>query len=135
MTLRDEIKPYKSIRQAAAALGIPRSTLQYRLKREPEQNISDLVPNDFGIERSTITVEPDGTLGRQWLKTRFDPQIFREQLEEIRAGFISSLPKELFTEYCPVTLPEQDLLTTYVLTDYHMGMLAWGGGKRGRLGH
>ena len=124
MTLREKVDEYGSINKAAAAMGIPRSTLQYRLKREPEQNISDLVPNDFGIERSTITVEPDGTLGRQWLKTRFDPQIFREQLDGIREGFLDTIPKPSATFQKPV-YADENLMTLFVVTDLHLGMLSW----------
>lgn len=125
MTLREKVDEYGSINKAAAALGIPRSTLQYRLKREPAQDIHTLVPNDFGVERATITVEPDGTLGRQWIKTKFDPAALREQLEEIRAGFLDTITPSIPVMYEPDDTAD-DLLTMYVLTDYHAGMLAWG---------
>lgn len=124
LTIREQIKEHGSIRKAAAALGIPRSTLQYRLKREPEQNISALVPDDFGIERSTITVEPDGTLGRQWLKTKYDPQVIRDRLEDIRQEFCSTLPRfDLDIPTC--ASGDENLFTMFVITDYHLGMLSW----------
>ena len=124
MTLREQIKEHGSIRKAAQALGIPRSTLQYRLKREPEQDIAGLVPDDFGVERATITVEPDGTLGRQWLKARFDPQVLREQLEDIRAGFLDTIPKPKFYTK-PLLERDENLMSLFVVTDLHLGALSW----------
>ena len=127
MTLRDQIKEHGSIRKAAIALGIPRSTLQYRLKREPEQDIAaDIVPEGYRVRGTSTLYDKEGNVKLSWVKTQIDPEKIAEILDEIRVGFTSTLPRELFTEYSPVTLPEQELLTTYILTDYHMGMLAWG---------
>ena len=124
----DEVRKYGSIRAASKMLGIPRSTLQYRLGREKEeckQELGGIVPDDFGIDKATITVEPDGTLGRQWLKVKYDPDVMREQMVAIREGFCSELPRIPGCSVLP-THDAPDLTSVFVITDFHLGMLAWG---------
>ena len=104
MTLREQIKEYGSIRKAACALGIPRSTLQYRLKREPEQDIAaDIVPEGYRVRGTSTLYDKEGNVKLSWVKTQIDPEKIAEILDEIRVGFTSTLPRELFTEYSPVT--------------------------------
>lgn len=123
-----EVRKYGSVRAASRALGVPRSTLQYRLAREREeerQELGSIVPDDFGIDKATITVEPDGSLGRQWLKVKYDPETMREQLSEMREAFCEELPRFDLAIPSP-SHGSSDLITVFVITDYHLGMLAWG---------
>ena len=126
MTLREQIKEHGSIRKAAQALGIPRSTLQYRLKREPEQDIAaDVVPEGYRVKGTSTLYDKEGNVKLSWVKTQIDPEKIAEILDEMRAGFNSTLERELPCEYLNSLPTEKDLLTAYIITDYHFGMLAW----------
>lgn len=64
MTLREQIKEHGSIRQAARALGIPRSTLQYRLKREDglEQETEGVIPEGYRAKGTSTLYGADGSV-------------------------------------------------------------------------
>lgn len=70
---------------------------------------------------STLVKSPDG--GIQWIKTSEDQSRKEQMLNDIFLSLSETLPR-----YNPVPAPVStlsDLITTYVITDYHMGMLAW----------
>lgn len=72
---------------------------------------------------STMVKGPEGKI--QWIKTVESKEYQEELLGQIREAFTSELPRER-----PVKLKlknlREDLLNLYVLTDYHLGMKAWG---------
>jgi transposase-like protein len=65
----------KSIRAAAAALGIQRSTLRRRLKRAAERGLLDTMPimPGFRIKQTSAQLGPDGELQKEWIKQTPEP--------------------------------------------------------------
>ena len=126
MTLRDQIKEYGSIRKAAHALGIPRSTLQYRLKREPEQGqeTDGVIPEGYRAKGTSTLYAADGSVKLQWVKTQIDPECMASIMDTMREEFAATITSCIPVLYEPNDT-ESDLLTTYILTDYHAGMFAW----------
>ena len=126
MTLRDQIKEHGSIRKAAHALGIPRSTLQYRLKREPEQGqeTDGVIPEGYRAKGTSTLYAADGSVKLQWVKTQIDPECMASIMDTMREEFAATITPCIPVLYEPNDT-ESDLLTTYILTDYHAGMFAW----------
>lgn len=114
---------------AARKLGINRRTVQRRRKLlaakgySPDHGMTHTVPDGFTVAGvSTMHVGPDGL--PQWVKSKADPRRQKEMLEAAFAGMGDELPR---TKH--IAAPKNriaDLLTCYVITDYHFGMLAWG---------
>lgn len=94
----------------------------------PHDLTEGITPPGFAIKKRTIQVGPDG-VERQWIREHAD----EEKLQELMAVAIESL-KEDIKPAKPVeqlsTGPE-DLLNCLVITDYHLGMQAWGEETRG----
>lgn len=137
MNYTEEVKKHGSFRKASQALNVPKSTLQDRVKREKNglpdgpmrtkeaSNPSSVVPDGYRIKGTSTMYDADGVPRMQWVKTQIDPAVFEAAMVAMREEFSSSL-----TRARPCMTPpgetDSDLLTTYILTDYHLGMLAWG---------
>ncbi|WP_057464377.1 hypothetical protein [Pseudovibrio sp. POLY-S9] len=93
-------------------------SFQYAL----ETGEGEQLPKHLKIKGATVTKEPDGSVSRTWLKysqTELSPEFVAREIIE---AFREDLPRAL-----PVAAPavgEADLCATYILTDYHLGMLA-----------
>lgn len=135
MNYEEKIKHYGSYRKAAKALNIPKTTLQNRVAKErlglPDGPTLDkegdkkhsIVPDGYGIKGTSTMYDADGVPRMQWVKTHIDPAVMAEIMETMRAEFAESLPRADPDMTVP-TAEYKDLLTTYILTDYHLGMLA-----------
>ena len=73
---------------------------------------------------STLVDMRTGEPVMEWVKTTEDAQQREAALVAIRDGFTSKIPRERARPAPAQT--HGDLLNCYVLTDYHLGMLAWG---------
>ena len=124
MTLREKVDEYGSINKAAAALGIPRSTLQGRLKREESNDPTDIVPEGYRVKGTSVLYDADGKVRLSWVKTQVDPEAMASLMDTMRAEFAATITPSIPVMYEPDDT-ESELLTTYILTDYHLGMLAW----------
>lgn len=116
--LRAAVDSFGSVRKAAKELGIPRTTLRRRIS-EKQTSISE--SNVVG--RSTLIDCRSGEAVLEWVKTsenKNKTDVFHAVLE----GLKESLPK--FSPIIQQGETNSDLLNAYVLTDYHLGMLAWG---------
>lgn len=123
------LRTHGSHTKAALALGVDRRSVDRRAKTlaakgySPEHGMMHTVPDGFTVAGvSTMHVGPDGL--PQWVKSKADPRRQKEMLEAAFAGMGDELPRAK-----PVSAPKNrisDLLTCYVITDYHFGMLAWG---------
>lgn len=126
------IETHGSIRAAARALGVQESTIRGSVERvkkaaavrgyAPEFDLQHAVAPGQ-ILRGASTLYKDGQPVMQWVKTRADDQAMAEIM---RAGFdamASELPRQKPTKAPRLT--NDQLANLYVLTDSHVGMLAW----------
>ena len=81
-------------------------------------------PDGYSVKGVSTLYRPDGSVAVQWVKTDRAQDAQLLALEEAFAGMSERLPRVK-----PRRAPEHvndDLANLYVLTDYHLGMLAWG---------
>jgi len=114
----------------AREVGITRQSLDQRLPRlarkgySPAHGLSTPYPDGYYAGKVTIQRSKTGEIERTWERMCADHE---RQLEIIRAAveaLASDIPREK-----PRKAPKHviaDLLNQYTITDYHLGMLAWG---------
>jgi len=129
-TLIATLEKAGSQRKAAAELGIHRRTLERRLSRlklrgySPEHDMTHLVPEGFTVRGVSTLYDKHGNVSAQWVKSQQDPEEVQKMIQAIIAGLKDEIPRAK-----PVKAPKKtvdDLANLYVITDYHLGMLAWG---------
>lgn len=91
----------------------------------PDHDMTQTVPDGFGIRGVSTLYDEDGGIKSQWVKSQIDPEKQREVYEAAIQAMASSIPREKGVKKAPNGVKE-DLLSLYVVTDYHLGMLAWG---------
>ena len=135
MTITDDdllaaIAKHGSQRKAADALGIPRSTIGDRMRAlalrgySPAHDMTHVVPDGYRVRGVSTYYNKDGQPTGQWVKSQQDPARIRAMIDEVLAGLADEVPRAK-----PVKAPKQapdGLLNCYIVTDYHLGMLAWG---------
>lgn len=116
--------------KAAKALGIDRRTIDRRMKRlalrgfSPAHDMTKTVPDGYTVKGVSSYYDRDGNLVGQWVKSQQDPDRIRAMIEEVMRGLLEEVPR-LKPSKAPKQAPD-GLLNCYVVTDYHLGMLAWG---------
>jgi hypothetical protein len=128
----DAIIKYGSLRKAAERLQVAAGTVQTgidRLKRKaairgyaPQNDMVHIVADPF-IVRGTSTLYKDGVAKIQWVKTRLDDDKMQAIMLETVEALKEDIPRVSMMQ--PPALGNDNLLNCYVITDYHMGMLAW----------
>ena len=119
-----------SVRATAKALGLNRSSLQGRIKTlakkgySPAHQMTHTVPDGFAVKGVSTLYREDGTVAAQWVKSTADAERLKQLLDAAFAGMADDLPRAGLSA-APARC-NADLLTCYVLTDFHLGMLAWG---------
>ncbi len=119
-----------SVRATAKALGLNRSSLQGRIKTlakkgySPAHQMTHTVPDGFAVKGVSTLYREDGTVAAQWVKSTADAERLKQLLDAAFAGMADDLPR-VGLSAAPARC-NADLLTCYVLTDFHLGMLAWG---------
>ncbi|KZL16724.1 hypothetical protein PsAD2_03341 [Pseudovibrio axinellae] len=96
-----------------------RSTRVTRSSGEPFE-----LPADMAIKGVSALVDGDGNLKQKWIKTDRKAEVAHAALKAMLDGFKDEVPRS-----APLPLPESTndkLVSTYICTDYHMGMMAWG---------
>ena len=89
----------------------------------PEHDMTKVAPQPFKVRGVSSLYGVDGSLKAQWIKTSLD----EAQAQFLIAEIIESLKEEI-PRAIPIQPPmrgNENLLNCYVVTDYHMGMLAW----------
>jgi hypothetical protein len=87
----------------------------------PDHDMTHTAPAGFNV-RGTSTLYKDGEVSIQWVKTQADQESRLEAVREAVAGLVADAPRMAPIPAPVATLSE--LLNLYVLTDFHMGMLA-----------
>jgi hypothetical protein len=119
---------HASTQAAADELGIPRGTLQHRLREAASRGFA---PGHFengvapGYLMGKVTVQrgADGSVERTWERQSPDQQ---QALEALRSA-VEAMAGEI-VPVAPVAAPAaslESLCAVYTLTDAHIGMLAW----------
>jgi hypothetical protein len=128
----DALNKYGSLRKAADELQVSAGTIQSGLDRlkhkaairgyAPQNDMVHIVPDPF-VVRGTSTLYKDGVAKIQWVKTRLDDDKMQAIMLETIESLKEDIPRVLMSD--PPPLGNDNLLNCYVITDYHMGMLAW----------
>jgi len=121
-------------RKAGAALGINKSSINKAIKSikhnaakrgySPEHGLINPVPDGYQVKGvSTFYNMETGQPSRQWVKT---DQNKERQLEMLNAAIDAATADIPRLEPRPAPKDtKEDLLNCFVITDYHVGMLAW----------
>lgn len=135
LEILDAIEEHGSERKASVALSLSRGTIsncvsKVKLKAAkqgyaPEADMVHQVPAPF-VVRGTSTLYRDGVAKLQWVKSRLDDEAYQRMLADAVEGFKDELPKELPVPFTHSSNINENLLNCYVITDFHLGMLAWG---------
>lgn len=94
------------------------------LRQTPTSSDSYEVPEGHTVRGVSSLVNANGEVIQQWYKTSLDAQqaaiAQRAALDALKEQIEPVAPSQA----APATLA--DLLNTYVITDYHLGVMAWG---------
>jgi len=123
------LRTHGSNRKAAAALGMNIRTLMRRKESlalkgwSPDHDMTKTVPDGFTVRGVSTYYDKDGKVAGQWVKSQQDAEAVRRMIDGIMAGLCAEVPREK-----PMRTPKREpdgMMNLYVVTDYHMGMLAW----------
>lgn len=124
------IELHPTMEAAIQASGIDRRGFQRRVKNlalrgySPKHDMRHTVPDGFSVGGVSTLYKQDGSVALQWVKSRQD----RQEAHNLMRGIIEEMAKDLPREKAtaPPTACDEDLLNQYTITDFHLGMLAWG---------
>lgn len=122
---------FGSGRKAAQALGLSKSTVNDTLKRvkgyaaskgyAPEQGVTSGVPENFNVKKVSTLRNGDGEVTSQWVIAEAEKVSIEDSVKAAMNLYKDELPV-----FKPVDAPqssEDELLTTYVTNDLHLGAL------------
>lgn len=123
-----------SVRGAAKLLPISRQSIATRkatlIKRGlwKERDLPHLVPDGYKVKGKSVLYRPDGSEVISWVKSDVDKERQVELMREVVNSFLAQMPK---AEKIPIRstschIANDNLVNCYILTDYHLGMMAWG---------
>ncbi len=130
----DALKKYGTQIKAARALDINdrsftrglESLVKQAAKRgyDPDNNLLYPVGKGQELKGQSVLYDADGNIKQQWIKSQSDKQA--EQADRLNEA-IQAIKDEI-KPLKPTKRPKvtsNDLVNTYIITDYHLGMLAW----------
>lgn len=131
------LKQCGSYGAAAKALGMDRRGLARRAARNgwakrgfaPEFDMTKPVADGFAVKGTSTLYREDGSIAAQWVKSREDLQRQKDLMDAAIAGMCEQI--EPVGKVAAPKSVASDLLNLFVVTDYHIGMLAWGEETRG----
>lgn len=120
--------------RAAKAIGIDPAVLRNGIKAvrkraaqagySPAHDMIRPVPDGFKVRGVSTYYDKQGNPTGQWVKSAADGERQAQIMREAFVAMAQDLPR-----LAPVAAPQgtnDRLLNLYVITDYHLGMLAWG---------
>jgi len=129
----DAVNEYGGFRSAARSLNINHSTIveaMALLRRRaatsgyaPEQDMVRPVPEPFIVRGVSTYYNAEGKASGQWVKSKIDDSKLQEMMKAVIDGMKEDIPR--LTALPAPALGNDNLLNCYVITDYHLGMLAW----------
>jgi hypothetical protein len=127
------INEFGSYRKAAAAINCSKGSIQKGIelvKRKaakygysPEHNMIHAVPEPFIVKGHSTLYDKDGNTKLQWVKTTVEDTKLQQMMLEAIEALKEEIPRVNLMS--PPPLGNHNLLNCYVITDYHLGMLAW----------
>jgi len=126
----ESVIKHGSTRKASVAVGRSRNAIDEAIRRAKMSKELAVVRHDIDHSAAYATTtlyrdpEPDSQTPLQWVKRRASDEDRLAALDEAAKAMIEELPKT-----SPVKSPKQhptELANLFVLTDYHLGMLAYG---------
>ncbi len=125
------VREQGSHRKAAKVLGINSRTVDRRMAKlvlrghAPEFDMTKRVPEGFQVLGTSTLYDAEGRLKQQWVKSVQDKEVIARLIQEVLAGLSQEIPRVTPSPLAR-TPRHEDLCNLYVITDYHMGMFAWG---------
>jgi hypothetical protein len=129
----DAVNEYGGIRSAARSLNLNHSTIVEALAQlrrraatsgyAPEQDMVRPVPEPFIVRGVSTYYNAEGKASGQWVKSKIDDSKLQEMMKAVIDGMKDDIPR--LTALPAPALGNDNLLNCYVITDYHLGMLAW----------
>jgi len=122
-------------RAAAEYLGIDSRTLWRRkallAKRgfSPEHDMTKMVPDGFHLKGTSTLYDAEGKPKLQWVKSSIDHDRQMALMQEAIQAMGEEIPRVSLMAEPPHG--NSDLLNCFVITDHHLGMLAWHEETRG----
>jgi len=129
----DAIDRYGSGRAAAAALGLSHNTLNEAMRRlyksaalrgySPQHDMTHAVPDGYKVKGVSTYYDSEGKARGQWVKSSADDERRMEMLKAAVEAMSEEIPR-----LDPIEGPSNaiaHLANLYIITDYHMGMMAW----------
>lgn len=130
------LREHGSTRKAAKALGITQRAIMYRKKTlaakgySPDHDMTRTVPDGYKVKGVSTLYNGKGEIAAQWVKSDIDRERWAQLMQAALDGLADTLPR-LDPLPAPLVPLRGDLLNAFVLTDFHLGMLAWGEETRG----
>ena len=89
----------------------------------PDHDMTRTAPEPFVVRGVSTYYNAEGEVSAQWVKTRLEDSKFQQLMLEAVEAMKEDIPR-----VPPITysrLGNDNLLNCYVVSDYHLGMLAW----------
>jgi len=123
----------ESMRAAARELGVDPKTVTRAVERiknkaakkgyAPEYDMEHPTPSGYGIKGVSSLYDDQGQLKLQWVKSAVDKMTQYELMQEAINGLKDELPIYSIPKPKLGSTAREDLLNTYVLSDYHLGLV------------
>lgn len=124
-----------STNKAAKKLGKSAGTIGNTLERirknasrrgwSPSHDMNKPTAPGYAIKGTSTLYDEDGKVKIQWVKTNADAQAQLEQMQDAIEAMKEDLPVYKLARSNTKGLTNKELLNCYVLSDYHLGMIAW----------
>jgi hypothetical protein len=129
----DYINEHRNVSKASIHFNVSRATIFnsiLALKKKaaskgyaPESDLVHPVADPYIVKGVSTYYNKDGERAGQWVKTSLDQEKHQQMMLEAIEALKDDIPRISMTSPPPMGLSH--LLNCYVITDYHMGMLAW----------
>lgn len=129
----DLLNQYKNFAAVAKIEGVDRQAIKSSIKGlksraaklgySPEHDMTHTVPDGFQVKGVSTYYNAEGKPSAQWVKSSADDLRRKQLMEEAFAAMSEELPRLESINFKGV--PVTTLCNLYVMTDCHVGMLAW----------
>lgn len=120
----------------AQELGIHRTTVQSHVRSvtqraakqgySPDHDMVKTVPDGFFVRGVSTYYNKEGAPAGQWVKSAVDNERMEALRQEAQKAFVETIPRAAVSPMPPTVMSaDQSLLNCYILTDFHLGMMAW----------